>query len=157
MPDDREWSACGENITLPGEPFRELQPWCLTIQPGSNCLATEVGAGTGSGSGRLGMLWRFRLLRLLLLLLPLLLLLLFLRDVMSDGATGRGAHQCVMAGYVSRYGADGSAFDATFCRGSLRPRQQSESEQQRGESLYFQWCFPRHAILPGEHAARLRA
>jgi hypothetical protein len=71
---------------------------------------------------------RFRLhLLTLLLILLLLFLLLFLGDVMPDGATGRGAHQCMMAGHVPRYGTYRGAFDATFCRGSLSTDQEGES------------------------------
>ena len=68
------------------------------------------------GCGRL--LWRTRLI----LLLPLLLFLLhlFLRGVMSDCATGRGAQHSMMTGHVTRYGAYRRTFDATFRHGGLR-------------------------------------
>jgi hypothetical protein len=96
---------------------------------------------------------RFRLFLLPLLLL--FLLLLFLRDVMSDNATGRGAHYGVMASHVSRHTAYRSPFDATFCCGSLGTGQEGKSQQRHGEGLHIHLCFPRHAILPCEHTARV--
>lgn len=108
-------------------------------------------------------LWLLRLRRFRLLLLPLrllllqllLLLLFLLGDMMSDCATGRGAHQCVMAGHVSRNGAYRSTFDATFrCRG-LSTGQEGKPQQRHGESLHFHLSFPRHAILPCEQSARV--
>jgi hypothetical protein len=79
------------------------------------------------GRGRL--LWRIRLV----LLLPLLLFLLqfFLRGVMSDCATGRGAQHGMMTGHVTRYGAYRRTFDATFRHGGLRANGEGQDDQQR--------------------------
>ena len=69
----------------------------------------------------------------LVLLLPLLLFLLqlFLRRVMSDCATGRGAQHCMMTGHVTRYGAYRRTFDATFRYGGLRGDREGQRGQQR--------------------------
>ena len=78
---------------------------------------------------------RGRLLRRawLVLLLPLLLFLLqlFLRGVMSDCATGRGAQHRMMAGHVTCYGAYRRTFDATFRYGGLRASREGQDGEQR--------------------------
>ena len=76
------------------------------------------------------MLWRIRLVLLLPLLL-LFLLQLFLRGVMSDCATGRGAQHCMMTGHVTRYGAYRRAFDATLRYGGLRADREGQDGEQR--------------------------
>jgi hypothetical protein len=75
------------------------------------------------------LLWRIR--PVLWLPLPLFLLHLFLRGVMSDCATGRGAQHCMMTGHVTRYGAYRRAFDAAFCYRGLRANREGQDGQQR--------------------------
>jgi hypothetical protein len=65
---------------------------------------------------------------LCLRLLLQLLLLFFLRHVVADGATGRGAQDRMMASDVSGHGADSRAFEAALRGGGLRADDQCEAE-----------------------------
>jgi len=67
-----------------------------------------------------------RLLLHLLLLLPLLPF--FLRDVMTDCAPGRRAHDAVMTGHMACYSAYRSALDAAFCMRCVRSGQQHRAQ-----------------------------
>jgi hypothetical protein len=70
-----------------------------------------------------------------LLKLLLLLLLLFLREVMSDDATGRRAYHRMMPGHVTGYGTHRRTFDAALRRCSLRARREDKREQRHCNGL----------------------
>jgi hypothetical protein len=65
------------------------------------------------------------------------LLLFLLREMMPDSATGRCAHDGMMAGHVPCHGADGGTLDATFGLGTVRSDQEHKSQQGRGKRLHL--------------------
>jgi hypothetical protein len=83
------------------------------------------------------------------LLLVLLLLQLFLfSEVMPDSATGRRAHDAMMASHVPCYGPYDGTLDAAFRLGTVRAEQEHKTQQACGKHLHLYCHTLRHTISP---------
>jgi hypothetical protein len=82
-------------------------------------------------------LWLWGHPRLLLLLLLLKLLLLFLRHVMADGTSRRGAQHSMVTGDVSCNSTDDRTLDATFGSSNLPTGEEGDCNHGHRKRLHF--------------------